>query len=143
MSAFSGLVQDAADEAFGPSARVHLRLREPHALSSQPRAWVAWAGDDDEVFAVGTGDTTDGAFRDLLRSVYSDDRTLSTEQAAHVLCVSPRRLQAMQATGQLVPVSAVAGNIGQRYSPTDVLRRAGLLRNPDTAVDSGLSATTR
>jgi len=124
---FSRIVQDAAEDAFGPSARVHLTLREPHPLSTQPRVWVAWAGDDDEVFAIGVGDTTDGAFRDLLRVVYSEDRTVSIETTARVFCVNTSRIRQIVLAGRLAPISAGQSPNSARFAPTDVLGRAGLL----------------
>lgn len=141
--AFSTIVQDAADEAFGPSARVHLKLREPHVLSTQPRVWVAWAGDDSTAFAIGAGDTMDGAFRALLRSVYSTDRTLITEQVARVLCVRSQRVRQLVAAGSLAPVSAGSGPVSQRFNPTDVLRRAGLIRVSDATPDTTEPETAR
>jgi hypothetical protein len=126
--AVSRIVQDAADEAFGPSARVHLQLREPDSRSAQPRVWVAWAGDESTIYAVGVGDTTDGAFRSLIRATYAADHTLDSRTVAAILGVSPRRVTAMQAEGKLVPVvTRTGGPLGARFNPTDMLRRAGLL----------------
>lgn len=128
--AFSQIVQDAAEETFGPGTRVNLRLREPHSLSTQPRVWVAWAGNYETAFALGVGETTDAAFRDLLRSVYAEDHTVPAETVGRILCVNGSRVRQFVKAGRLVPVSAVGGPIGARYDPTDVLRRAGLIREP-------------
>lgn len=128
--AFSQIAQDAIDEVFGPSARVHLKRREPTSQAKQPAVWIAWAGDDDMVYAVGVGETTGAAWAALIRATFAFDYTLDSRTVAAILGVSPSRVRALQSARQLVPViKRTGGPLGARFAPTDVLRRAGLLRD--------------